>query len=244
MDFIEAREKRREILNILRQQQSDDATCVNQIKAVAIQGKQALLRVLAEWLTSIRPEHPVTTSTRTAFSTITVRLSVEDWLKTQLDCDSAEAQFQRAVALERKAEADYKAVAPWGVLSTVFSDDAQKKQIEPLKVHRDAAERVRAKASVALETARQQLAVNCERILRDAASPEQLQRICDEPELSPLLAPIIQQTAESARALWVTHSGKHEPTSERMGTAIRDLQIYYKGVSGTSMAVLSKQGGL
>lgn len=71
MDFIEAREKRREILIILKQQQSEDAACVNRIKEVAIQGKQTVLRALAEWLTSFRPGEAITTSTRNAFATIT-----------------------------------------------------------------------------------------------------------------------------------------------------------------------------
>jgi hypothetical protein len=192
MDFIEAREKRREILNILKQQQADDAICVNQIKEVAIQGKRAVLRAVAEWFTAIRPGQPVTTSTRNAFATITAELTVEDWLKAQADYEIAEVRFQEALESERKADAAYDAVAPWGGISTFFADEAEKRRIEPVKACRDAAERARATAFVGRQTARQQVADHCEQILREASSPEQLQRICGEPDIAQLLAPIIQ----------------------------------------------------
>jgi hypothetical protein len=229
MDFIEAREKRREILSILRQQQADDAVCINQIKAVAIQGKQAILRALAEWLVSIKPGEPVNTSTRSAFAAVADRLTVEDWLRVQADCDEAEVQLRVAVDDERKANAVYDGVAPWGFASSFFADDARKKQIEPVKARRDAAKRAREVAQSALETAKARIATQCEGILRAASSPERVQRICAEPQLSRFLLPIIQDTATSGSTLWTTHSRKHATTSARMDSAVRELQAYYAG---------------
>jgi hypothetical protein len=132
MDFMEAREKRREILGILKEQQSEDAACLDQIKAVAIEGKRALLHALAEWLASVRPDQPITTSIRNAFSTLGTGLTAEDWQNTQVNYDEAEARLKQAVAEEAKAEAEYRKVAPWGIASTLFADDSRKRQIEPI----------------------------------------------------------------------------------------------------------------
>ena len=194
------------------------------------------------WFTAITPGQPVTTSTRNAFATITVALTVEDWLKAQVDYESAEARLQEALDSERKAEAAYYAVAPWGGISTFFADEAEKRRIEPVKACRDAAERARATAFVARQTAHRQVAAHCEQILRDVSSPEQLQRICGEPDIAQLLVPIIQQTGESASTLWGAHSRKHGPTSALMAAAISDLQVYYSAASATSIAVLSSEG--
>ena len=177
MDFVEAREKRREILVILKQQQAEDAACVNQIKAVAIQGKQSVLRALAEWLTSIRPGQAITTDIRNAFETIAAGFTVEDWLNTQAVYDKAEARLKRMVDEERLASAAYDAVEPWGVFSSLFAEDTRKKQIEPVKARRDAAAHARESAQTDMETARKQLAAHCDLFLRAASSPERLQKI-------------------------------------------------------------------
>jgi hypothetical protein len=59
-------------------------------------------------------------------------------------------------------------------ISTFFADEVEKRRIEPLKACRDAAERARTTAFVARQTAHQQVAAQCEQILRDVSSPEQL----------------------------------------------------------------------
>ena len=128
MDFMEAREKRRVILGILKQQQAEDAACLNQIKAVAIQGKRAVLRALVEWFASVKPGQPIITSTRNAFEALGTGLTAEDWQNTQVNYDEAEARLKQAIAEEVKAEAAYRNIAPWGVASSLFADEARKVQ--------------------------------------------------------------------------------------------------------------------
>ena len=243
MDFMEAREKRREILGILKQQQAEDAACLNQIKAVAIQGKRAVLRALVEWFASVKPGQPITTSTRNAFGALGTGLTAEDWQNTQVNYDEAEARLKQAIAEEVKAEAAYRNVAPWGVASSLFAHEARKRQIEPLKACRDKASRARESAQAAMVAPRQLLTGRCERILRAISSPEQLQKACGDPQIAQYLLPKIQQTAASAGSLWIAHSRKHVSTSAKMESAVRELQAYYNGASAASIALLSNEGG-
>ena len=64
-----------------------------------------------------------------------------------------------------------------------------------------------------------------------------------EPAISPILVPIIHQTAGNAGTLWGTHSRKHDLTSAKMEAAVHDLQDYYSCASATSIAVLAKEKG-
>ena len=241
---MQAREKRREILTVLKQQQSEDAVCLDQIRAVATEGKEALLRALAEWLTSIEPGQPITSSVINAFSALGTGLTAEDWQNTQKNYDKAEARLKEAIAEEAKAEAEYHKVAPWGIASSFFADDNRKREIEPLKTRRSQANRVRESAEAALLASRKLLAGRCERILRAISSPEQLQMACGDPQIAPHLLPIIQKTAAKAGSLWITHSRKHVSTSTKMEGAVRELQDYYNGTSAASIALLSKEGAV
>jgi hypothetical protein len=80
MDFIEARLKRRSVLAILKQQQAEDADCINQIKTVALDGKRRLLKTVATWLTAINGGAPISDRTRTTFAKITHRVSLDGWV--------------------------------------------------------------------------------------------------------------------------------------------------------------------
>src|ERR1700735_948711 len=79
MDFIEARQSRRKVLTILKQQQADDAAFVNQIKTIAIDGKRRLLKALAGWLSSIDLDTAIPGRTRDAFAKIADRSLLDDW---------------------------------------------------------------------------------------------------------------------------------------------------------------------
>jgi len=243
IDFLEARERRREILHILKDQQAEDAVCLDQIKAVAIEGKRSLLHALARWLSSIRPGQAITKEIRNAFRALGTGLTAEDWQMTQTNYDDAEARLKEAAAEEAKAQAEYDRVAPWGVVSSFFADDGKKGQIEPIKVRRDQASQNRQKAQAAMETPRHLLNSRSERLLRAISSPEQLQIVCRDPQIAPNLLPIIQETASKAGSLWITHSRKHVSTSAKMEGAVRQLQGYYNGASA-SAALLSQRGGV
>jgi len=241
MDFTEARERRRLILKLLREQQAEDASCANEIKNVAIQGKIAILRSLADWVTSITPGRPVTPDVRRIFAMITEGLTLDDWVQAQAEYEDAERKLNESIEAERNANANYTAAAPWGGISSLFADEARRKRIGPLKVSRDAARRTRENAQVTFEAARQRLSDQCNRVLRDGSTPERLQRVCSEPEMRARIAPIADQTNSIASDLWTAHARRHSETSARMEAAIRELREYYCGPSGTAMAVLANE---
>jgi hypothetical protein len=180
MDFVKAREKRREVLAILRQQQAEEASCVKDIKSAATQGKRDLLWAIANWLTSISPGQPVNRSTRSLFGRITTRVTLDDWLSIDAELDDAVADLSKTKEQELRTVQELEAVAPWGFLSSMFAEDSKKAQIRPLEARRDTARSVRERAESRMATARHKMHNYCDLFLRGACRPDQLQLMCEE----------------------------------------------------------------
>src|SRR5580704_10535221 len=133
MDFIEARQQRREILAYIKRQQMDDANCLGQIKAVALNGKQELLRALASWLSSIGSSAPKSAPSRQAFAKATTRVSIDTWVELKCKQSAMRATLEVAKSRAERAQAAYGQAAPFGFLSNAFAEGPKKDLIQLLK---------------------------------------------------------------------------------------------------------------
>jgi hypothetical protein len=236
MDFIEARQSRRKVLTILKQQQADDAAFVNQIKTIAIDGKRRLLKALAGWLSSIDLDTAIPGRTRDAFAKIADRSLLDDWAGLKRKQTVLNLGLQSATNESRRTEHAYDQVAPWGLLTEAFADDEKKKTIGSLKARRDHATVIRKAAEQDIAANQHALSQKYESFLRGAQMPAHLQAICKDEELEPVILPILRQTRQQAENLWQAHALKHTKSTVEMEGAIAGLRSLYSCSSGQSDA--------
>jgi hypothetical protein len=233
MDFIEARQQRREILAYIKRQQAEDATCISQIKAVAVDSKRELLWALANWLAGIDTTAPISSRTRDAFAKATGRVSIDLWVELKSKQATLRAKLEQAKAQAQQAEASYTQAAPFGFLSSAFADDARKIAIHGLKAARDNAVGARDAAEGAFLTNEQALSTVCESFLRDSQLPDNLRAISQQAELGPLVIPILERTKQRATELWQAHARKHAKHSADLEIAAKGLRSFYEGSSSS-----------
>ena len=228
MDFIEARQQRREILAYIKRQQAEDANCISQIKAVALDGKRELLCALANWLAAMGADAPTSDRTRAAFAKVTDRGSIDLWVEMKRKQATLKATLEQSKAQAQRAKAAYDQAAPFGFLSSAFADVAKKNAIEGLKSTRDYALAARDAAERDFMGNEQALASVCESFLRDSQIPDRLRTICEEPELGAFVVPILERTKQRATELWQVHARKHAKHSSDLEVAARGLRSFYE----------------
>jgi hypothetical protein len=153
------------------------------------------------------------------------------------------ATLEQSKAQAQRAKAAYDQVAPFGFLSSTFADDVRKNEIEGLKSARDHALAVRDAAERAVAGNGQTLASAYESFLRDSQIPDRLEAICEEPELSAFVVPILESTKQRAIALWQVHARKHAQNSRDLEIAARGLRMFYeRSLSGLPPKYLSGEG--
>jgi hypothetical protein len=233
MDFIEARQQRREILAYIKRQQAEDSSCISQVKAVAVDGKRELLGALANWLAAIDIVTPITDRTREAFADVTTRASIDNWVELKRKQVTLRARLEVAKTLLQEAENAYDEAAPFGFLSTAFADDAKKSVIQSLKSKRDNASAARDAAEVDFGRNEQALSVVCEFFLTDSQISDHLRVICERPELGVFAVPILERTKQRATELWQAHARKHAIHCSDMEVAARGLRSFYEKSSSS-----------
>jgi hypothetical protein len=228
MDLSETRQQRREILAYIKRQQMEDANCLGQIKAAALNGKRELLRALASWLSSIDSSAPISARSRQAFAKVTSRVSIDTWVELKRTQSAMNAALEAAQNHARRADAAYREAAPFGFLSNAFAEGPKKGLIQRLKstcddglVARDSADRDFRKNEEALSVA-------CEAFLRDSQLSDHLKAICEDPELAVFAVPILEMTQEQATDLWQAHAREHARHCVDLEAAARGLRAMYE----------------
>jgi hypothetical protein len=234
MDFKAARQKRREILAILGKQQADDAECLNEIKKAAIDGKRRLLKALGTWLLAIRGDDQISVRTRSAFAALTNQVSPDDWGTLKRNHAALESRLRIVSSEARSAEDAYNKAAPYRFLSSIAAGPEQKELLALLKDKRDRARLAREATERDLVASQQALSKACELCLRDAQTPEHLQKICEDQDLAPLARPVLEETKQRSTELWEVHAQKHSNSTAEMAAALADLKTFYARAARTA----------
>jgi hypothetical protein len=233
MDFNEARQQRREILSYIKRQQAEDSNCVSRIKRVAVDAKRELLWALANWLEGIDTATPISSRTREAFAKATDKVSIDVWVELKNKRVALGARLEEAKTQAERAEDAYSRTAPFGLLSSVFADDATKSAIQRLKSTRDHALSLRDAAERDFGANERALSTACESFLRDTQIPDHLTAICEEPELKGFVVPILEGAEQRAMELWQAHARKHAKHSSDLELAARGLRLFYERSSSS-----------
>ncbi|MCU1306733.1 MAG: hypothetical protein JWN45_1428 [Acidobacteriaceae bacterium] len=203
-NLIDARKSRRKIIEFLTKQQLDDSCCAEKLTQVGLRGKRRILELLAAWLVSFEPGTRLSDSDRRVL--MNTQLDIEGWLQLQQREAALDESKDRARYAEGELYKIYGRVAPNGTLSILLMSGAEKDKAERAQEEYRSAKANRESIERDLLVVRQDIQKTIGRFLREAASPESLQRLVKESSVKEDLFRLIQDAGQNGMSVWEPHA--------------------------------------
>jgi hypothetical protein len=115
-NLLDARNARRNIIELLKKQQLEDSYCAEKLKQAGLDGKKRLLELLAGWLVSFEPDKQLCDSDRDVLAAIGTSVSLDNWLSLQQSEDTLNQKMTGARHVEEELYKVYDSSCPnWGI---------------------------------------------------------------------------------------------------------------------------------
>jgi hypothetical protein len=225
--LVDARKRRRNIIEQLQKQQLGDSCCAEKVKHIALDARKRLLKLLAEWLVAFEPGKSLAENDLGAFGKLTLPFSADDWLAVQRQ--EAELIEDCAKSKEREEEAYriYHGVARYGIITTIFRGPAEKAKADRLRSEHKLAKERRVSLESALMTKREHIREMIAFFLRGACRNESLGVLAKESHIKDDLLKLINSSQEAAVRVWHPHSDQQLLSLRAIESEVKALSEFY-----------------